>query len=122
FAPKYGARSALGVPMLSRGQLIGVLVIGDSRAHRFGPQQVELAQATAWQLALSVANARLYESLVQSYTELQETRAAMVKRERLAALGELSAVVAHEVRNPLGVFFNAVSALRRVEDDAQEIG
>jgi len=113
-ADRYGAQSALGVPMLSREELIGVLLVTDARPRHFQPQQVELAQATAGQLALSITNARLYESLRQSYTVLQETRAAMVKRERLAALGELSAVLAHEVRNPLGVIFNAVSSLRRL--------
>jgi signal transduction histidine kinase len=113
-ADRYGSRSALGVPILSREELIGVLLVSDARARHFEPQQVELAQAIAGQLALSITNARLYESLKQSYTMVQETRAAMVKRERLAALGELSAVLAHEVRNPLGVIFNAVSSLRRL--------
>jgi two-component system, NtrC family, sensor histidine kinase HydH len=89
-------------------------VITDLRPRQFEPKQVDLAQATASQLALAIANARLYESLVQRHNELRETRAAMVKSERLAALGELSAVLAHEVRNPLGVIFNAVSSLRRL--------
>ena len=44
---------------------------------------------------------------------LQETRDALVARERLAAIGEMSAVVVHEVRNPVGVIFNALAALRR---------
>jgi two-component system, NtrC family, sensor histidine kinase HydH len=113
-AEHYGVRSILGVPILSREELIGVLLVTDGRPRHFQPQQVELAQATAGHLALSITNARLYDGLMHSYTVLQETRAAMVKRERLAALGELSAVLAHEVRNPLGVIFNAVSSLRRL--------
>ena len=74
------------------------------------------------QLALSIANARLYESLWASYAELAATRAEMVKRERLAALGELSAIVAHEVRNPLGVIFNAVASLRRLLEPERRRG
>jgi signal transduction histidine kinase len=46
--------------------------------------------------------------------DLHATKAELVARERLAALGEMSAVVAHEVRNPVGVIFNAVAMLRRV--------
>jgi signal transduction histidine kinase len=60
------------------------------------------------------ANARLFEDLRRSYAELARTQEELVKRERLAALGELSAVVAHEVRNPLGVIFNAMGPLRRL--------
>lgn len=44
--------------------------------------------------------------------ELAETQALLVHRERLAAVGEVAAVVAHEVRNPLAVIFNVVSQLR----------
>jgi len=45
--------------------------------------------------------------------QLQEAQAELVKRERLAALGELSATVAHEVRTPVAVMFNVLPALRR---------
>ena len=112
---RFGEKAVLAVPLTSREELIGVVVVDDVRAPRaFTPALIELAEATCGQLALSIANARLYESLWASYAELAATRAEMVKRERLAALGELSAIVAHEVRNPLGVIFNAVSSLRRL--------
>ncbi|MFL5348815.1 MAG: ATP-binding protein [Hyalangium sp.] len=119
---RFETKALLGLPLTSRDELIGVVVMDDSRGPRgFGPAFIELAEATCGQIALSIANARLYESLWGSYAELAAARAEMVKRERLAALGELSAIVAHEVRNPLGVIFNAVTSLRRllkVEGDA----
>ncbi len=52
-------------------------------------------------------------TLELSLHALRDTREALVRRERLAALGEMSAMVAHEVRNPLAVIFNVVSTLRR---------
>jgi PAS domain S-box-containing protein len=112
---RFGEKALLSVPLLLRGELLGAVVLDDTRRPRsFSPELVRLAETSAGLLALSVANARLYESLRASYAVLEATRAEMVKRERLAALGELSAIVAHEVRNPLGVIFNAVSSLRRL--------
>ncbi len=61
-----------------------------------------------------VSNAR---ALDESTMRLAETQRELVVRERLAAIGELSAVVAHEVRNPLAVVFNAVAGLKRMSLD-----
>src|SRR5690606_16794154 len=105
----------IALPMVNRDELLGVVTLLDPpQARGLSFQQTELARATVGQLALSIANARLYESLWRSYADLAAARAQMVKRERLAALGELSAIVAHEVRNPLGVIFNAISTLRKI--------
>ncbi len=47
--------------------------------------------------------------------QLHKTQAELVGRKQLAAVGELSAVIAHEVRNPLAIIGNATSALRRAD-------
>ncbi len=62
--------------------------------------------------------------LARSYEDLRATQAELVRKEQLAAVGELSAVIAHEVRNPLAIITTAVATLRReglVEDDRQTL-
>ncbi len=51
--------------------------------------------------------------LRRSYNELRDAQEQLVRKEQLATMGELSAVIAHEVRNPLAVIKNAVSGLHR---------
>ena len=53
------------------------------------------------------------EELTESYASLRRARSELVRREQLAAVGELSTVIAHEVRNPLAIIRNAVSMLRK---------
>ncbi|MFK7987038.1 MAG: nitrogen regulation protein NR(II) [Sandaracinaceae bacterium] len=66
----------------------------------------------------------LTKQLSESYRSLGEAQDELVKKEQMAAVGELSAVVAHELRNPLAIVKNAVSGLRREElapDDAETL-
>jgi signal transduction histidine kinase len=56
---------------------------------------------------------QLAGDLKRSYAELTRTQLALVERERLAALGELAAVIAHEVRNPLAVMFNCIGSMQK---------
>jgi two-component system sensor histidine kinase HydH len=103
---------ALVLPLLARGEALGVLVICEPRPYTAA--EADQALAVAGALALALLSARLYEDLHTSYNELARTQAELIDRERLAALGELSASIAHEVRNPLGVIFNSVGTLQRL--------
>lgn len=62
------------------------------------------------------------QTLSRSFKDLRTKQDDLVKKQQLAAIGELSAVVAHEVRNPLAVISNAVATLRRpnVSDEHRE--
>jgi signal transduction histidine kinase len=53
------------------------------------------------------------EELRRSYEDLRTAQEELVKKEQLAVVGELAAVIAHEVRNPLAIIANAVSGLRK---------
>ncbi len=114
-AERLGSLTKLGLPLLARDEVLGVVAIVDQhRTRTYSAAELERAQAVAGQLGLAVLSARLYEDLRESYAELARAQKELVDRERLAALGELSASIAHEVRNPLGVIFNAVGSLRRL--------
>lgn len=115
-AQEYGHRGMLALPLLSEGAAIGAVVLGDTQPRHFSDAEVERAQAICHQLANAIVNARLYLDLKKSYDDLALAQAELVKRERLAAVGELAALVAHEVRNPLAVIFNSLAGLRRMLD------
>jgi len=106
--------TGLAVPLLARDEVLGVALLLDKHARSFTRTEMDRALAVAGQLALALLSARLYDALRSSYAELARTQKELIDRERLAALGELSASIAHEVRNPLGVIFNSVGSLRRI--------
>ncbi len=111
---RFKHKSLFSLPLMQRDEPMGAVVVADDDEREWTEGQVERASVVASQVAVAVANARLYEDLKRSYQTLARTQEQLVRRERLAALGELAAVVAHEVRNPLGVIFNSLVSLRRV--------
>ncbi len=108
-----GYRAVLAVPMIVKGQVIGVLSIGDQGGRTFTSEEIRLAQTFADQAALALENAGLYQRAQQAYEELSRTQAQLVRGETLRATGELAAGVAHHLNNLLAVVLGRLQLVLR---------
>ena len=109
----------LVVPLFFEQRVVGFLALGEKRSGRFyTTDDLELLETLANQAAVAVQNARAYRALAEANRDLREARDQLVEAERLAAIGELSAAVAHGIRNPLaGIKSSAELALQEAPPD-----
>ncbi len=113
-----GARSALGVTMRAGGRVLGAIVVGDQSVRRFAREDVTALETLATYAAVCLENARLVQDLSLSNEEIRGAQQQVVRAESLAAIGRLSAAIAHEVRNPLSGISAAAQALLKTAASA----
>ena len=88
----------------------------------FTDKQIELVTTFADQAAIAIENVRLFESveartreLAKSLEDLRTTQDRLVQTQKLASLGQLTAGIAHEIKNPLNFVNNFSGSLRRTD-------
>jgi two-component system NtrC family sensor kinase len=100
--------SLICVPLPARDRILGVLVILCPQSPGFTTPNESLLAAIGQQVGVSVENARLYTELRQFAQELERSQAQLIQAEKLAAMGRLTASIAHELNNPLQAVQNCL--------------
>ncbi|MGA8933194.1 MAG: GAF domain-containing protein [Pseudolabrys sp.] len=122
-----GFRALLIVPLLSADQIVGALVVRRRQPGEFSKGTIELLQTFGAQSVLAIQNAKLFESveartreLGSSLDELRTAQDRLVQTEKLASLGQLTAGIAHEIKNPLNFVNNFSSVSVELIDELRQ--
>jgi two-component system NtrC family sensor kinase len=117
YALALGHRTTLAVPLIQEEHALGTILVRRAEVRPFDDRHIALLKTFADQAAIAIENARLLNELRQrtedlhaSLDDLRTAQDRLIQTAKLASLGQLTAGIAHEIKNPLN-FVNNFSAL-----------
>ncbi|MCF6245886.1 MAG: ATP-binding protein [Desulfobacula sp.] len=101
-------------PLKSTRSSPGFLIIGPRKDGRFFREEdLHLFSSFANQAAIALENAMRYETLIESKRQLEELFSQKVHKEKMVLVGEMSTMLAHELKNPLGIIHSSAQYLEQ---------
>lgn len=110
-APFDGVRSMLGFPVTREGRTVGVVLLVHRKVANFDDRQKALLGVLAVQAGITIDNARLYKNVKDGQERLRESQAQLIQAEKMTAVGQLAAGVAHELNSPLAAISLSLEAI-----------
>jgi signal transduction histidine kinase len=101
-----GYRARLVAPLLRGEEVVGMLVVRRTAPGAFPQNIIDLIKTFAAQSAVAIENARLFQNVEGSLRDLRTAQDRLIQTEKLASLGQLTAGIAHEIKNPLNFVNN----------------
>ena len=122
FVQADGLQSWIWVLLWSKDLPIGVLGISCRERREFTSNDENLLVAIGRQLATTIEKVRLYEETCRAYEDLRKTQEQLLQHEKMSAVGQLIAGVAHELNNPLTAILGYAQLLESegLQDRAQD--
>ena len=104
-------RSFIGVPLVISDETIGFLNAGHSEPNFFNAKHAFMLESLAHHASVAIQNARLLDELKKALEKEQGMRDQLVHTDKLAALGKMVSVIAHEINNPIQTVKNSLYLL-----------
>ncbi|MEA5466550.1 ATP-binding protein [Leptothoe sp. PORK10 BA2] len=122
-----GYRAYLGVPLQSpTGKLLGTICCFHKQPRDFAPEEIRCVELFAERATIAIDNFQLYQQqlkfnetleaeVAKRTAELKEAQSQLIEKERLAAIGEFTSMIVHEIRNPLTTVRMGLHALKALD-------
>ncbi len=117
--------SVIYLPLVHHKKVIGVLTTQSFSKNAYTEYHVNLLRNLATYAAIAIDNASAYRKLNATLSELKSMQQQLVQQEKLASLGQLTAGIAHEIKNPLNFVTNfselSVELLQELREEVENV-